>query len=233
MKNIYTGATLLFVDRKKKQLEAVLKSYVLKSSTYDEIIEEARFVGEKQNNYNSQNKEYDFEYIGIEDIFQVVGPIEEGALLGRMTLWEQTLQDAKLLINKSEEYNFSEKQNEFFGKWYLATPVYYVEEEEIEDSRTISCHALIESRNSSLVIKKALAIAESIEFLNKIVSCDCEGLDHEDLKFLGFEDILAVHEDIQSGGEFLDMGKEYRKIEEIHELLLDNEEIINFFEYDD
>jgi len=230
MEDYYIGASLLFVNRKEKMLEAVIKSYILENSTYQEFIEKVKVLGEKQNRYNRQKRKYDFEYIGIEDIFRVVGPIEEGALLGRMTIWDQTLQDANALVLQPESFAFHKQLNGFYGKWYLAIAIYYVEAKDIEDSRTISCYVLIESTNPSLVVQEALAVAGRIDFQKKIARCDLEGLNLDELQFLGFENILVVYEDVKIGGAFLKMCKEYSAMGEIRDLLVDKEELKGFFE---
>lgn len=223
MNEHYVGASLLFVKREDQILEVILKSYVLKSNTYQEAIEEAKAIGDKQNIYRK------FEYIGIEDVFRVVGPIEEGALLGRMTIWEQTLQNAKDLVLEPDKFTFSTQLNGFSGKWYLATPIYFVQAEDTEDSRSISCYCLIESSDSSRVIERSLIITKSEEFKNKIVQCDFEGLAFDELKFLGFEDIQVIYDDIQSGGAFIKMSKCFNSMEEIRSLIIDEEKLQGFF----
>ncbi len=155
MNEHYVGASLLFAKREDQILEAILKSYVLKSNTYQEAIEEAKAIGAKQNIYRK------FEYIGIEDVFRVVGPIEDGALLGRMTIWEQTLQNAKDLVLEPDKFTFSTQLNGFSGKWYLATPIYFVQAEDTEDSRSISCYCLIE--NSMEEIRSLIIDEEKLQ----------------------------------------------------------------------
>jgi len=223
MNEFNVGATLLFVKRENQILEAVLKSYVLKNSTYQDVIEETKAIGEKQDIYCK------FEYIGIEDVFRVVGPIEEGALLGRMTIWEQTLQDAKDLVLEPDKFTFNTQLNGFSGKWYLVTPIYFVQAEDTEDSRSISCHCLIESSDSSRVIEKSFLIAKSKEFKDKIIECDFEGLAFEELKFIGFEDIQVIYDDIHSGGAFMKMSKCFDSMDEIRSLVIDEEKLQGFF----
>lgn len=226
MNEYYVGVSLLFVKREDQILEAILKSYILKSDTYQDVVQEIKAIGEKQNIYN------EFEYIGLEDIFRVVGPIKEGALLGRMTIWDLTLQNAKNLVLKPDKYTFNSQLDGFSGIWYLAIPIYFVQEEDIEDSRSISCYCLIESTNSSRVIEKSLLIAQSKEFKDKIIECDYEGLAFDELEFLGFEDIQVVYDDIQSGEAFMKISKRFDTMDEIRSLIIDDEKLYGFFKTD-
>ena len=226
------GVTLLFFMREDQVLKGILKSYVLSSDSIEEVRIEANLIGEKQNVFDSRKNEYSFKYLGIEDIFKVIGPVEHGAMLGRMTIWDQTIEEARKLVLDSSQFAMHSQLDSFSGKWYLATPAYFVNTHDPEELRSISCLCLIESQDPSSVIEKATCVSTSHEFKSKIVEAECEGLELDELFFLGFEDIKAESDDIQNGGAFLQLYKEIDSIEEIEDLLADEDEISGFFTVD-
>ena len=220
----HLGVSLLFVHRKNGILEGVSQSYALQVDEPREVIQKVQLLGTQQNRYDPQQGEYIFEYFGLKDIFEVKGPLEEGALLGRTNIWNQTLEEAQSLLLPHEEFTFYKQLGRFDGKYYLSSPVYYVDDTDPEDTRSISCYCLIESSKPSEVLQKALSIAKSRHFQEKIIGCDFEELRVEDLHFIGFEDIVVIYDNIQQEGAFLKLCKEINSLEELSSLLIEEEE---------
>jgi len=223
---LLVGVSLLYSKFESNEYEAILSSYILQSIDHENVIKEVSVIGERD---SVLNDEFYIKYFGIEDIFKVVGPISDGALLGRMTVWDKTMQDAVELVLSENKFSIN-LSKQFSRNWYLATPVYYVTSKESDDARIISCHCLVESLKTSSVENKARLIANSSMFKRKIVELDSEGLVVEELNFLGFENISNIKDDIMQGGPFMKLSKMFNSEDEIRTLLIDNEELIGFFD---
>jgi hypothetical protein len=231
MSNKYVGVTLLFASRQEGRLEAWLKSYIIPGTSRQEVVEKADRIRKSQETGRADQPGDFVAYLGLEDVFCVGGPVRHGALLGRTTLWERdTLEGAESLVKQPDDFAFHEQQKDYEGKWYLADPVYFVGLPEEEDlNRSISCHALIESTDQAKVIPRAFAVAESAEFQQQIMACDFEGLRRDQLRFVGFEDIRVVSEDVEKGGAFLFLAREFDSMRKIRALRIKEEELRGFF----
>lgn len=223
------GATLIFAGKDNSTYTAILKSYVLSSHTCKEMLDEAKEIGKNQTFINMNGETARLEYIGIEDVFRVYGPIKEGALLGRMTLYNKNLNKAKRLVKNPEQFTLNEQLKEFVGKWYLAVSLYYIHSNDPESIRIISCYCLVETADSAKVVDRSLLIANSSAFQDKIVESDMEGLAKNELHFVGFEDIFVVYDDIQHGGSFMKLSKTFQSIDSIRSII-DDEKIHDFFQ---
>ncbi|MCP4652566.1 MAG: hypothetical protein GY858_04185 [Candidatus Omnitrophica bacterium] len=227
----YVGVTLLFASFENQCYEAVLESYIVNSTTKKDVLNEAKKIGEMQNIFDKSRNVYTFRYLGIHDIFSIIGPIKEGAILGRMTIWNITLESSNSLSKKKEDFSYNHQLNDYYGESYLSAPIFYVKADSLENSRAISCHVLVKSKEPSLVYRRALAVAKSDELKKKIVKSDFENLTPNELTFIGFEDILVIYDDIKNGGAFLKISCSYSSIEEIRELIIVDEELSGFFNY--
>ncbi len=227
MRQDYVGVTLLFIDRRSYDFEAVLMSFIINGLTYSDVIRELKELGEKYNVYDEKNRLFTFKYIGIEDIFQIVGPIGKGSLLGRTTIWDQSFQDAKNIISEPDKYTLHEQMNDFQGKWFLAVPVYYVKSVSKENGRIISCNCLVKSSDTVINTEN---LVTSNNFMEKIIRCDSENLKLNELNFIGFEDISVVYGDVQKGEPFMKMAKKFKSLTDIYSMVIHDEEIVSFFE---
>lgn len=230
-KNKYIGVSLLFSCREEDKLEAILESYVLKSKKKDKVIADANQLGKERSQVYKQKENVNIDFLGVEDIFQVIGPISEGALLGRTTIWDQTLKEAYEFKTSEEELTFLEQINDFQGSLFLASIIYHVQVDTIpEQNRVIIVNCLIIPTNYSKVVERAFDTANSEFFKKKIVDCDYEKLSIDQLNFIGFEDILVIYDDFLNGGAFQKLSNVIDNEQELAEMLITDDELNGFFE---
>ncbi|WP_089726412.1 hypothetical protein [Candidatus Thiosymbion oneisti] len=228
MRENYIGVNLLFANRQSSALNAILNSYVLNSENYKDTIDETSRIANKVNIFNSEKGLGSMKYLGIEDIFWVIGPLEEGAMLGRMTSWGITFEEAKALSISHESFSFLKKPRSYKEGQFLATPIYYVSDP--ENPRAISCHMLVECTDLSSVTERAIGLSRSISFLKKIVACDAEGTKLEDLNFVGFEDIALIYQNIRKGGAFIELiNDSFASVKDMKHILMTEEQLKDFF----
>ena len=102
-----TGVTLLFKIKNSQEIKGVLKSLVIDTSTQD-FFESVLDIAKKI------EKPYDYNYLGLNDIFVVSGIAQEASLLGRTTFYElNELSKAKTIISKEFSYNDSTELKTF------------------------------------------------------------------------------------------------------------------------
>ena len=190
----------------------------------------AEEIGTAQVTGNVVAVDEDFvEYLAIEDIFSVVGPLRNGALLSRSTLYSQTPADASALIIAPEHFGYHDSARPNRGE-YVADAVFFVDDLQDEEMRRIIvASALVTARQLSLVVESASMVVKSMGFKQKIVQLDSEGLALDELQFVGFEDINLVSEDIHQNGAYAILAKEIESIDELRSQLLDEEEIRDYF----
>lgn len=228
MRENYVGVNLLFANRQSSVLNAILNSYVLNSENYKNALDETSRIANKVNIFESEKGLGSMEYLGIEDIFRVIGPLEEGAMLGRMTSWGITFEEAKALSVSHESFSFLKKLHSYKEGQFLATPIYYVSDP--ENPRAISCHMLVECTDVPFVTERAISLSRSISFLKKIVACDAEETKLDDLNFVGFEDIALIYQDIRKGGAFIELTNDsFASLNDIKHILMSKKQLKDFF----
>ncbi len=222
-----TGASLLFLKKVNGKFIAELRSYILSSKTYDDFFLEVNTIG---NNQNENNSNFSIEYLGVEDIFAVIGPIGNGALLGRTTIWEQTEDDAKEYLVPEDKYTYVLGQKDVTPKWYLLTGIFHVTEKVKSNSKIIFCLSVLSADITRDIYKNALSLFQSEKFIDRLIFSDYENFDITNLKFIGIEDIVKIPGDIFNKFPFENINKEFNSTEEIVDLLATEEEIKFFFE---
>jgi len=87
------GITLLFKENKTQTVSGVLKSMVMELDMKDFDFEVEKSAAEISNFY-------DYQFVGVNDIFVVTGNVVEGEILGKTNYWElDTLKKSKSLIS--------------------------------------------------------------------------------------------------------------------------------------
>ncbi len=234
MNSQYIGITLMFALRTGGKMEGELQSYALpfrsRKTARQEILSSAEEIGTAQVTGTVAAGDEDFvDYLGIEDLFCVVGPLRNGALLSRSTLYSQTPADASALIIAPEHFDYHDSGWPNRGE-YVADAVFFVDDLQDEEMRRIIvASALVTARQQGQVVESASMVVQSMDFKQKIVQLDIDGLAIDELQFVGFEDINLVVEDIHQNGAYAILVKEIESIDEIRNQLLDEKEIRDFF----
>lgn len=177
MEEIIIGVTLLFRKNNTKVISGILKSIVVTSTKTD-------LKNKIDKQANEISKFYDFEFIGINDVFFVSGQIMQGEILGRTTDYDlDTLPKAKSIVYKEFSFDDSSK-----SKHFNCSLVYFCKNFD-KDKFAISIITVLNSLASS-VIEDANHVANDISFIEKIKANSIEKI--ESIKYLGIEDIGEV-----------------------------------------
>jgi hypothetical protein len=233
MSQKYVGLTLLFAVTKTGSVEGRLNSYIApyraRQSAREEVTAAAAEIGARQVAATRDREKV--EYLGIEDVFCVVGPIGHGMLLGRSTLWDHHDPRAMTkLLRAPSDYSLHRRPARQ-GTLYMASLLYFHDDLRDEaDSYGVACLALIEAQVRSAVPGLADAVANSQSFLRSISRCDALSLDADALQYVGIEDIEVLAEDPRRGGAFQRLSREVASVDELHEMLASREDIEGFFE---
>ena len=177
MEELIIGVTLLFKKNNTKFVSGILKSIVVTSTKTD-------LKNEINKRANEISKFYDYEFIGVNDVFFVSGLIMQGEILGRTTDYDlDTLSKAKSIV--STEFSFDDSSK---SKQFNCSLVYFCKNFD-NDKFTISIITVLNSSVSS-VIEDANHIANDTPFIEKIKANSIEKI--ESIEYLGIEDIGEV-----------------------------------------
>lgn len=195
MKNLIIGATLLF---KKKDIEII--SGILKSTVI--VVNEKSAENEIQQKGLEIANFYNYEYIGVNDVFYVSGDVVEGEILGRTTYYDlNTLRKAKSIV--SNDFSFDSDSN---SQTFNCSLVYFCENSK-GIKFTISAVTILNSSANS-IIENANLTAKNPEIIRKIKTSSVEnivsalfvGIDdigETDLKYKVFQSFYADFENIE------------------------------------
>lgn len=181
---MYLGITLLFKTKKDNPIEGILISCIIKFSLKKKNL---------QYSINLKVKEiidhFDYEYIGINDIFYVTGLINSGEIIGRTTYYDyETLEKANTLIKSEEFIKYGLKE---VNVKKVCFSVIYFCENYLNESFTILIKLVLS--NSANVYEEVINICNSKDFINKIKSFSRENL--KSINFLGLESIVPMKYD--------------------------------------
>ena len=199
------GATFLFKNNNSQKLKGVLKSVVIDANN---MIESTKIISDKISNY------YNYNYLGINDLFLVSGEAKSGELLGRTTYYElNSLEKSRSLISSNKIM----LNDENISKTYNCSLVYFCEN--AVEKFTISVLSIVKSNNHEIIFDVE-SLAENVEFLRKIKSNSLEEI--KEIEFIGIEMICNI--DLKFG-VFQSFYSDFDIIEDIKDELLSNEEI--------
>lgn len=172
------GVTLLFKEKQINTIKGVLKSTVVDFYS-NNLIESTKIISNKIKDY------YNYEYLGINDLFVVSGDPERGELLGRNTYYElDSLNKAKSLL-PNDDYSLD---RDTVSSTFNCSIVYFCENNDGEKF-AISILSIVNSSLENL-IPEIESLANSIDFVQKIKSNSLENL--KKIDFIGIEDICEV-----------------------------------------
>lgn len=216
-KEKFIGVTLLFFQKGKNNYTAFLKSYILKSNSWDDLQKEVEQIvlADKK-----------LTYLGIEDIYYVSGSFKENEVLGKSYIDEIVkIKEAKNLLLKQKEYTCNFQINKQKEKWFLFSLLYFYHDKLSGDKLAISCFTAIFANTIKDAKLKIKAICETESFLKKILPSQLDKMSYTNLKYIGIEDISYIKEDVKNGGAIEQNFKKYKEVDAIKELLPPNEKI--------
>ena len=207
----FIGVNLLFAEEDDKTVIGHLISFILhRHKTFTEIQSKCKNMAKKYITTQKKNK-IKVRYLGIEDVFGIVGPIENGALLGKASYFEyDTLSKAKSLIEKPESFYCNYEFNK-----YLAEAIFTAKDD--QGLFTISCLALIEEKVSSEAVEKAIKTIKSKKFRGKVRRLDNETLNN--LTFIGLRSLEDISSKDLMKEPFRWLYSEFTDIKELKEKL--------------
>jgi len=227
----YVGVTLIFACRKNKILQAEKISFLIEAGTSRDIQRKAAKIGCKREIEQKRERYEYYKYLGIHDIFEVNGPIENGAIMGRTTLWSyKNITAAKKLLHPKREFTIYKCKWPTVDRRYIAEIVYFLgPPEKYALRRTLICHVLIQSQDKNRVIRAAMHVGKSKELILKVkqILLQYESEIPGELKFIGPADVWPIYEKVMIGNPFRAVYKKFNKISSIRKLVSSKTEIVD------
>jgi hypothetical protein len=164
-------------------------------------------------------------YFGIEDVFEVSGPLIDGCLVGKTDMHDVKKESAIKLVRSIEKYDIARLLS---ASEFIFQLVYFYDDKSKEKKRTISVSfyfseidfvaalTRLKSRNFSRLLKEKL-----LEFDNEISNTS-------KLQFLGIENVYPVSIFAKQFGGFEAFSRDFSNYDEILELLPNQSEILSW-----
>jgi len=209
----YLGITLTFATHFEGNLCIEKPSFLVRESNLTDTINKANKIG-KRKSWGQFNKQNNFiKYLGLDDVFGVVGPIGDGAMMGQTSKFSyKNLERAKRLMSRYGEFSMDQKGcDPAVDGNYLVEFIYFLgHPAPYKSRRALVCLGVVNSLQKDQVVKRSIELAESTKFKRKITLLDygekfCSDL----LVFVGVSDVRPIYEKLRVGNCF-DIG--YREI---------------------
>jgi len=222
-KPLNVGISLMLFD--KKEITGVLKSYVLSLPrlTVGEITKSASKKAKEQIGNSFPN----YKYLGIEDVYLVVGSKTEESVLGRVTYYEHNKKSlAKSLVRNKASHSFYGEALEKKVKFYNASLVYFYKDQPSSDSFAFLIVTVVKATNYEDAKVRAKTVAHDKKFMKKIVAGASEDLKVNNIEFLGFNEISPIFDNVHKGGSYQTFyNTKVRSVEKLKEGLLTKNEL--------
>lgn len=219
----YTGVTLLYFS---PEGQAVQKSIITTVRTLDEL---ERKLSQIRKKTEKDIKAKGSTYIGIKDVFEINGPLKQGAILGRSILWSyKTLEAAKKLLKPESDFwiNMGTKRP---VKQYIAEIVFLLSSPiKFDDRRTIVCNVLIDSSKAMDEAIKVGGAPELRERLYRVLLQYEPDLTNE-LKFVGIANIRFAYDKVAVGKCFEALCKKEKSLISAKKLIAPASRFTSFF----
>ena len=215
----YVGITLRFAVGNEGQLTIDDVNFLIQEFTLARAIKTASKIG-KERSYGEVSLHGDFmQYVGIDDIYRVAGPLGHGAMMGQTSKFSyKNIEKVKKVLGNHKDYIIYEKDfdppvdNLYIAKfvYFLGAPIPYI------SRRALVCLGIVKSPDKNKVVDEAIKLAESSEFKRKITLRDYEERFSSDfLQFVDIYNISPVFEKLKVGNCFLGMYKRIRSLKDI------------------
>jgi hypothetical protein len=220
------GCSLLYFYRESGSLVGVKKSYVLKVDNLrlDDVTRAASDKAQWEITKFSPG----YAYIGIEDIYSVVGFANKGSFLGRTSYYEYNkISQGKLLVHNEKHYSASELRLPYIGKYFNVTLVFFYKDiERATDSFTFTAITLVQASDVTTAKIKSNELGASDRFKKRIAGCSIDKLEVEQVFYLGIHDMYPVSDEVKNGGSYQAFyNKKAKSIGELKDQLLSKHEL--------
>ena len=227
--DFYVGISLIFLCRKNNDLIVEKRSFVVSSKNLTEIKRKASELGEKIEKLLKPSKGV---YLGINDIFEITGPLREGCILGRTTFWSyKNINKALTLFKKEREYGILKGLSVSQSRQFIAQMIYFINTPQHDFKRTISCYVLVNPTNRFKIKDKINKLGQSEHLRNKL---QCILLRYEpnirgNIIFIGVADINYVYEKVKRNNCFDMVYKKISSLSSAKELVFPISKFRNFW----
>ena len=200
------GVTLLFKERNNKVIKGIIKSI---------IVNEINSV-EYKNTIDQICDYYDYNFLGINDIFITSELLEEGAFLGRTTYYDlNSIEKSKQLIKQKKDYALNSKtSNENFN----CSLIYHCKDF-YGETFTVSILTIITS-SLPILLKRVTKFVGEVDMKERINKYSIDKIDS--ITYVGIEDICDV--DLKFG-VFQTFYSDFETIDDLKAELMSEREI--------
>jgi hypothetical protein len=214
-----TNVTLAFTIKEDKSLVGILKSYIFKSNTADEMLANTFKTAKEYEEMHGAN------YVGIVDVV-VSAPLKEGEILG----WESyehihSLSSAKKDLipkGKATSRNLSLETISHFG---VSLVYFYNDKENKDNNFAFSTLIIVKCSELKEAIERAGLIAIDKKFINKIIKYSQGQLKFDNIQFVGLRDFFSLDKFEIKKGNLQSFYKQISSLKEIKDLTLDKPDV--------
>jgi hypothetical protein len=214
-----SNITLAFTIKENKSLVGILKSYIIKSETAEDLLKEVFKLAKDFEEIHEAN------YVGIVDVVNSP-PLKEGEILG----WESyedihTLSSAKKELipkGKPTSRNLSLETISHFG---VSIVYFYNDQLTKENNFAFSILTIVKSNHIEEAFDIVCKLAIDKKMINKIVKYSEGQLASEDIVFVGLKDFFSLDKYEIKKGNFQSFYKQIKSPKEIHDLVLEKADV--------
>ncbi|WP_010522080.1 hypothetical protein [Aquimarina agarivorans] len=178
-KPMYIGVTFLYKNNNDNLIEVVLISCIIEIPSIKDLTN----IDKKAKEISSK---FNYEYLGINDLFHVTGKLTEGEIIGRTSYYElNTFDKSRSLIMDD---SFFKNKSSIINKFYCFTTIYFCKND-INQNFTISIKSIFKN-NSNNLHQQIHEISKNRTFLKKIISNSIDKI--QSIEFVGIEDLYLI-----------------------------------------
>ncbi len=214
----YIGITLIFVFEDNQWKKVEKRDYLLRNNTKADIkCGIKRIVSRMERKFAGTH----CKYIGIHDVFDVLSPLKEGALLGFSSYRTyKNLEKSKTLTRTSKYFAINKSQHESIDGFYLAEFVFFIgKPETYKNRRAVVINVLVQATDSSKIRSNVNKLCRSKDFLGRV---EKYLLDRDTVEscitYIGLRNIKYLPERIKSNNCFAAVYREYQNIADVKKM---------------
>lgn len=216
---VTTNVTLAFTIKEDKSLVGILKSYIFKSATADEMLASTFKTAKEYEELHGAN------YMGIVDVV-ASAPLKEGEILG----WETyehilTMSSAKKDLipkGKATSRNLSLETISHFG----VSLVYFYNDKIVKENNfAFSILSVVKCGDLSEAVERAGQLAIDKKLINKIIKYSQGQLELENIQFVGLRDFFSMDKYEIKKGNLQSFYKQIKSLKEIQDLVLEKSDV--------
>jgi len=203
----FIGITMTFATRIEGQLMIQNVSFLIRATSLSGAVEAANKIG-KIRSYGNISAHEDFvKYIGLSDIFGIVGSLGHGAMMGQTSKFSyKNILSCQKMLPGYKEFTSNQKEGDpAVDDLYLVRFVFFLGKPvPYKSRRALVCWGVVKSHFKSKIVSKAKELGKSNEFKRKITLRDYdERFSPELLQFVGIANIIPIFEKLKVNSCFL------------------------------